>query len=141
MSNGYSDLLQKIVNLSYEELLRFAETALVRVMPFFNSVAKDGKGGTFALPFICTALAADGSFTELEHRFVNELLGTSYSYDQFKAVVQDYYTDEWFDAVDGLTDTCPDDLKSDLVLFCLTFVAVDERISKEENAFIAKLMA
>lgn len=139
--NEYNNLLQNIVNEPYENLLNIAQNALTDILPFFNSIAKDGNGGSYVIPFICTALAADGSFTELEHRLANDLVGSSISYDDFKDMVQEYYTDEWFDLVDKVADVCPTDLKSTLILFCLAFVAVDERISKEENAFIAKLLA
>ena len=139
--NQYDKLLQDIVNESYETLIDLGRKALCKVMPFFNSIAKDGNGAAYVFPFICTALAADGNLTSLEHRFANDLVEASVPYDEFKEMVQEYYSDEWFELVDKVADACPTDLKSDLILFCLTFVAVDERISREENAFIAKLLA
>ena len=136
----YNQLLQQYVNAPYNHLLGIAAGALNRVMPVFNSVAKDGNGATFVVPFICTSLAIDGQFTELEYRFIRDLLGIDQSYDYFKTVVQNYYSIEYVNAIDGLIDSCPQELKGDLLTLCLTFVAVDERISKEENAFIARLL-
>lgn len=136
----YNQLLQNYVNAPYSTLLAVANDSLSKIMPIFNEVAKDGNGASIVLPFICTALAVDGKFTELEYRFVKDLLGIDQTYDYFKNVVQQFYTTEYINAVDELIDACPDQLKTALLSFCITFVAVDEHISREENAFIAKLM-
>lgn len=140
-NDSYSQLLQNYVNAPYDVLLAVANDSLAKVMPVFNEVAKDGNGAGLVLPFICTALAVDGKFSELEYKFVKDLLEIDQSYDYFKEVVQQYYSAEWIEAVDGLIDACPADVKNALLCFCLAFVSVDEHISREENAFIAKLMA
>ena len=140
-NEAYEKILQDYVNAPYDVLLAVANDALAKIMPVFNEIAEDGNGAGIVLPFICTALAVDGKFTELEYKFIKDLLEIDQSYDYFKTVVQNYYSDEWINAVDGLIDSCPDELKNSLLSFCLAFVSVDEKISKEENAFIAKLMA
>jgi len=140
-NDSYSKLLQDYVNAPYDVLLAVANDSLAKIMPVFNELAEDGNGAGFVLPFICTALAVDGKFSELEYKFVKDLLGIDQSYDYFKNVVQSYYTGEWLQLVDGLIDSCPEELKNALLSFCLAFVAVDEKISREENAYIAKLMA
>lgn len=136
----YNQLLKDYVNTSYNDLLRIAENSMLKIMPAFNSIAKDGNGASLILPFICTALASDGKFTELEYKFVKQLINSNLSYDQFKNVVQQYYSAEWLEAIDKLYDALPTNLKGDLLSFCLCFVAVDETITREENAFIAKLL-
>ena len=136
----YDKLLQDFVNAPYDVLLAVANDSLEKIMPVFNEIAEDGNGAKVVLPFICTALAVDNKFSELEYKFLKDLLGIDKSYDYFKNVVQNYHSAEWIKAVDGLIDSCPDDLRNSLLSFCLAFVSVDEKISKEENAFIAKLM-
>ena len=106
--------MQDYVNAPYDVLLAVANDSLAKVMPVFNEIAEDGNGASIVLPFICTALAVDGKFSELEYKFIKDLLEIDQSYDYFKSA---------------------------LLSFCLAFVSVDEKISKEENAFIAKLMA
>ena len=138
---SYDQLMQNYVNAPYSVLLATANDALSQIMPIFNDIAKDGNGASVVLPFICTAIAVDGHFTELEYRFIKDVTGVNYSYDEFKNIIQDYYTSEWVNAIDHLADSCPENIKTALLTFCLTFVAVDEKISREENAFIAKLMA
>ena len=53
----------------------------------------------------------------------------------------DHYNEEIFDLVDQMIDACGQDLKNALVIFCLCFAAVDETITREEGAYIAKLLA
>ena len=138
--NNYNDLLKSFVNKSYDELLSIANASLATVMPMFNEIAEDGNGAGIVLPFICTSLAVDGKFSELEYQFVKDLLEIDQSYDYFKGVIADFYSDEWFNAVDALLDSCPEEIKTALLAFCLAFVSVDETITREENQFIAKLM-
>lgn len=137
----YEQLMQNYVNAPYSVLLSVARESLNKVMPVFNRLADDGNGASIVLPFICTTLAVDGRFTELEYRFVKDVTGVSQSYDDFKSVVQNFYSDEWVRSIDKVIDACPSDVKDSLLSFCLAFVAVDETITREENAFIAKLMA
>ena len=109
----YDQLMQNYVNASYDTLLGVANNNLDDLMPYFSKYSDDGNGASLLLPFICTALAVDGKFTQLEYRFVKEVTGIDISYDE---------------------------IKTSLLSFCLAFLAVDEKISKEENGFISKLL-
>ncbi len=141
MSNStYEQLMQKYVNAPYSLLLSIAVDSINHVMPIFDQIADDGNGASVVLPFICTALAVDGKFSDLEYQFVKDVTGLTYSYDEFKTVVQNFYSDKWVAATDKLVDACPDEIKQYLISFCLAFVAVDEKISREENAFIYRLI-
>ena len=106
----YNQLMQQYVNAPYEVLLAVANASLNKVMPFFNSFADDGNGAGIVLPFICISIAADGKFSELEYKFISELLGIDKSYDYFKTVIQQYYSDRWLEAIDKLIDSCHDEV-------------------------------
>lgn len=140
MAKSLNDILQEIVNQDYDQLLQNAIGALNDVMPFFNQVADDGDGAKFVVPIICTVMASDGRFSELEYKFIKQLINSDLSYDQFKGVIQQYYTQEWMDTVDKIIDACDKKTKSTLLCLCSYFAAVDETISKEETAFIKKLV-
>ena len=137
----YNQLMQNYVNASYDVLLSVANESLSKIMPFFGKFADDGNGASIVLPFICTVVAVDGKFSELEHRFVKDVTGISKPYAEFKEFVQQFYSDKWIESTDKLIDSCPDEIKTSLLSFALAFMAVDEKISREENAFISKLMA
>jgi len=140
MAKSFNEILQDIVNQSYEQLLQNANDALNDLMPFFNEVADDGDGAKFIVPIICTVMAADGKFSQLEFKFIKELLNSSMSYDEFKSVIQHYYSESWRNRVDQLIDACDTKTKASLLCLCTYFAAVDETISKEETAFLRKLM-
>ena len=91
-NENYNKLLQDYVNAPYDVLLAVANDSLAKVMPVFNEIAEDGNGASIVLPFICTALAVDGKFSELEYKFIKDLLEIDQSYDYFKSVVQNYYS-------------------------------------------------
>lgn len=140
MAKTLDELFQEVVNRSFDQLLNDAREAINKVMPYFNKVADDGDGAKFVVPVICTVMAADGKFTELEYKFIKTLIGSNLSYDQFKGIIQQYYSQDWMDTIDNLIDTCDKEIKAALLSLCLYFAAVDERISKEETAFLKKLI-
>ena len=137
----YEQLMQNYVNAPYDVLLSVANSSLEKLMPYFAEFAEDGNGANVLLPLLCVTVAVDGKFSELEYKFVKDVTGIDETYDNFKNFVQQFYADEWFETVDKLIDSCPDEIKNSLLSFCLSFTAVDEKISREENAFIAKLIA
>ena len=137
---SYEQLMQNYVNAPYSVLLSVATESLDKVMPFFSQVAEDGNGANVLLPFICTALAVDGKFSELEYKFVSDVTGINSTYEEFKQFVQGFYTIHWIEANDRIIDSCPEEIKHSLLAFCLAFLAVDETITREENAFIYKLI-
>ena len=141
MAQTFNELLQDFVNKSYEELVSIANSALEIIVDGFSKIQTDSKPADFIVPFIATTLASDGKYTQLEHDFLNSVLETNISYDDSKNFVQSYYNEEIFDLVDQMIDACGQDLKNALVIFCLCFTAVDETITREESAFIAKLLA
>ena len=137
----YEKLMQKYVNASYETLLSVALSAINDVMPVFDQVAEDGNGASIVLPFICVTAASDGKFTELEYKFIKDVTGLDKDYNEFKEIVQHFYTEEWMTAANNLIDQCHPRIKESILSFCLAFAAVDETISREENTFIAILMS
>ena len=136
----YDQIMQKYVNAPYDVLLTVANDSLSEVMPYFNGVDDDGNGANIVLPFICTALAVDGRFSELEYKFVCDVTGIQTTYDEFKVFVNSFYTPKWIEAIDNMIDACPEEIKHSLLSFCLAFLAVDETITREENAFIYRLI-
>ena len=136
----YEQLMQNYVNAPYSVLLSVARESLNKVMPVFNRLADDGNGASIVLPFICTSLAVDGKLSKIEYKFVCDLIGDM-DYDVVLSNVQEHYSDSSVELVDNMCDACPDDLKTSLLAFCLAFLAVDETISREEVAFIKRLLA
>jgi hypothetical protein len=136
----FNALMQDYVDKSYNELYDIASKSLSIAMDVFNKIAKDGNGAPYVVLFISTVLAMDGKFTELEYKFLNDLLGGGVNYESAKANVQSHYSDEAFDLADKLIDSCTDDFKTVLLMLVTCFAAVDKTITVEEARYIAKLM-
>ena len=133
-------LLQRYVNMSYEELLDLAKYSLSQ---FINTlVEKTGAEGASKICAVMTAacMGADGKLSSLEHQFINDLLDSDDSYAENLSFVQSLGDDEARELVDGLVDSLSSDEKAAAVSFCLCFLAVDETISRDEVAFIHRLI-
>ena len=126
-----NELLQDFVNEPYENLVGMAQQSIVDILPVFNEIADDGQGSKLIIAFIGTSLAIDGK--------LSDVLGGQFSYDEVKNLASAHYSGDMINAIDGLVDSAPVELKSALITFCCCFLAVDETISREEVAFVAKL--
>lgn len=130
------DLLQKIVNMEYDEIKNLAQAAVVKVVPLLEKiVGKDNAFGALVV-IITSCVGADGNLTPNEKRLMHDVMGVDPN--NARNVVQnscDYdFSNEFF-------DSCPDEIKQHLLLLCIAFFAVDERISKEEIEFLKRLLA
>ena len=141
VNKTFADLLQDYVNKPYEELLEIANDALAVIVEALTQVAPEENTAEFILPFIATTLASDGRYSEMEHNFLNDVLQGDLTYEEAKNCMQAHYNPEVFEFVDQLIDSCGQDLKSALILFCLCFAAVDETITRDESAYLVKLLS
>lgn len=135
-----NELLQDFVNEPYENLVNIARGTISDLLPVFNNIAEDGQGSKFLVAFMATSLAVDGKLSDLEYRFVCDILG-DFSYEEVKELAQAHYSGDMIELTDRIADACDQDLKATLLTFCCAFLAVDETISREEVAFIQKLLA
>ena len=138
----FSKLLQNYVNKDFDQLLLLANEALGIIAVAYKRVNPEGGAmSNFLLPFIATAVVVDEQYTELEHKFVNSLLESNFTYEEGKACIHTYDGAKVIDLVEQMIDVCGESVKKALVQFCLCFVAVDETITHEESDYIAKLLA
>lgn len=137
---SFQEILQEYVNLSYEDLLSLAKKNFAKIMPCFNSIAKDGNGGSVCVAFISACLAADGELSSLEIRFVNDVTNSQLTREELFNITQEFIDGGAFALSDAVYDACPAEVRGDLLSFCLCFCAVDETISANEVAFIKRLL-
>lgn len=140
---NFNELMQRFVNESYDSLLTLANSAFAdlseHLKKFFHN-APDYSAQSILL-LTATCLGADGKLTALEHRFVNELLNANHSYDSLMSTISQLYSAENVEIVDKLTDTLDANARTSLLTLALCFLAVDEAITRDEAAFISKLIA
>ena len=131
-------LLQEFVNTPYEKLLGMASVSLEKLMPIFNSFQNDGNGARAAVVFISCCYAADGKFTDLEYKFLCDLIG-----NVDKETVTGFInscTPEIYAMVDQLIDSLDSENKAAMLTLLTCFLAVDETITAQETALIKKLI-
>lgn len=128
-------MLQNFVNKDYDEIKEFAEIALSKLMPpLCKSLGDDDAVATLCI-FISSCVAVDGTLTVKEKQLMEEIMGIKP--EQAKEFVLKAYD---YDTADKFYDACPSEVQGDLIMLCLSFFAVDERISKEEVGLLKRFM-
>lgn len=134
----YNALMQEFVNKDYDELLALAKEAMVRVMPVCKAVDEEHEGMAMLTAILLSAVAADGKLSGLEAKFLCDLTGLDADgVDK----LTDLYTGKMVDVTDMLADNCSNEMKANILVLITCLAACDETISREENAFIKKIMA
>ena len=138
--SAFQDLLQKYVDMPYDELL---ETANQNMAYFIGDIKQkfgpqDGPGFVAVLIGVC--LGSDAKLTELENKFLNDVSGAKNSYAENLKFVQEASTEVARKLVEDIVRSLPQKTRAAVCSFCLCFYAVDETVSKEEIAFLERLL-
>lgn len=134
--SGFSELMQKYVNTDYPVLLDLAKEAIRRLMPACKQVDPEHNGYYMLSSIILSAVGRDGSLTALEKKLLMEATGID---EAGVSKLLKMYDPKMPDLVNHFCDNMGDDLKADTIMLVTVFAAVDEKICKEETAFIRKL--
>lgn len=138
----FQEILQDYVNLSYDQLYAIAKDEF-RKFAYQLNEGFDGDNDHASkalLIFVAAILGADGRLTNLEHRFLNDLLEEEFSYEDTCSMVSALGDSQARDLVNELIDAMSRDAKTSALTVALCFCAVDETISRDEVAYFAKLM-
>ena len=131
------EMMQDIVNKDYDELLYFAQRAMVDVMPECKAVDPDNDGVLMLTSLILTAVAADGTLTALEKKLLHDVTGLD---DAAISKMIAMYDSRMVDLADTFVDNMGSQTKAHALALILAFAAVDEKISRDEIRLINKLM-
>jgi uncharacterized tellurite resistance protein B-like protein len=141
---AYNEILQKYVDMSYGELLSIARSSLEHLIPaltrFFDGYPGGDPSTEICVILLFHCLGADGTLTQKECRFANDLLGADYSCDALMSRVQRYRTEDSERALHTLIDELDPAAAADFVAVGLCILAVDETINREEAALFRRLM-
>ena len=133
----FEELLQHYVNLDYQDLVLTAKKAMNNLLPECAKVDKDNEGYVLLMSIILTAIGADGTLTALERSFLRDVMGLD---DEGVSKFIQLYDSRMVEVVDNFADKISQDIKINVMTLCLCVVSVDEKISREETAFIRKLL-
>lgn len=132
----FNELMQKYVNTDYDVLVSLAKEAVKRLMPACRSVDPEHNGNYMLASLVLAAIGADGTLTALESKMLSEVLGLDNAGIQ-KLIKM--YDPKMPDLVNHFADNMGEDTKADTIMLITVFASVDEKIGKEETAFIRKL--
>lgn len=133
---SFNELMQKYVNTDYDVLVSLAKEAVQRLMPTCKSVDPDHNGNYMLASLILAAIGADGKLTALESKMLSDVLGLDNAGIQ-KLI--NMYNSQMPDLANHFADNMGEDTKADAIMLVTAFASVDEKICKEETAFIRKL--
>ena len=136
--SSFNELMQKYVNTDYEVLVDLAKEAVRRLMPYCQKVDPDHNGNYMLASLILSAIGADGVLTTLESKMLSDVMGLNA--EEIKKLIA-MFDNRMADLADHFADNMNEDTKADTLMLITVLAAVDEKISKEETAFIKKLMA
>ncbi len=134
----FEELMQQYVNSDYEVLLSLAKEAVNHLLPVCKKVDPENEGCFMLSSIILSAIGADGVLTALEKKLLKDALGLEE--ENIQGFI-DMYDAKMVELTDQFCDNINDDIKADTIMLVTIFAAVDEKISKEETAFIKKLFA
>lgn len=136
-----NELLQKYVDMDYDQHLFFANASIDTMRGSLKELfGDDANVAKILMVVVAACLGADNKLTSLESRFLSDLLGMPHNYQDNLNMVAAIGDDESRDMLDTLVDQLSGDAQAALLSFCLTFMAVDETISREEVSFIKRLL-
>lgn len=133
------ELLQDYVNKPYEELLTLAKTSYIQIVARLNQTEGAEVATAAGIVLVTACLGVDGVLSDLEYRFFCDLFGATASRADLNAELMRDRA-ETQELADGLFDSCDTDLKSAMLEFCLCFLAVDQAITRDEVAFVVRLL-
>ena len=134
----FYQMMQDFVNKDYDELVAFGKQAFVNVYPVCKAADKETDGFILMTSILLSAIGADGTLTGLEKQWLRDVMNLND--EQIDNLIK-MYDPKMVDLVDTLFDASPANFKADLMILVLSILAVDEKISKEETAFVKKLFA
>ena len=134
----FNELMQKMVNTDYPDLVAFAQEAATRLMPHCKAVDKEYDGFFMLTALILSSIGADGVLTGLEKKMLTDALGIE---EENIQKLIGMYDSRMVELADHFVDNMGSDVKADALMLITAFAAVDEKISKEETGLIKKLMA
>lgn len=135
--SSFNELLQKWVNEDYETLVNMAKFAMVDVLPACKTYDPEHEGFLLISSIILSAVGADGKLSYKERCLMKDVLGLD------DAMIDKYigmYSSKMQDLVDKFADSMSSDLKAKIVMLVGAIAACDETISREETAFMHKIL-
>ena len=135
MANSLSEMIQEIVNKSYEEKVMGAKLELGECFGILNRIGLEKEKSTMMLiTFLTAAVAVNGEFSAPERRMLKDIFD-----DDFEGLVK-AMDKEAFDMMNQMVDTLDGRDKASFCLLASFILAVDDEIDVDEYKYLIKLL-
>lgn len=134
--SSFNELMQKYVNTDYPVLVDLGKEAIRHLMPACKAVDTEYNGYYMLTSMILSAVAADGVLSALERKMLRDIMDID---DSSIQKLISLYDSKMADLVNHFADNMGDELKANTIMLVTVFASADEKISREETAFIRRL--
>lgn len=134
---GYAEMMFEFSMLEYDELLKIAREAADSLMPLCRRLDEKNGGMLLMSYILLSAVASDGRLTVKEQKMLSDLFCIERGELETFVSMYDSGTEA---IVDKLADSLRDETKEDIVRLCCAVCSCDEAISREETAFLRRLI-
>ncbi len=140
----FEETLQGIVNLSKQEKVDMATSAINNLMPSFRKIDEKTNGFAIFSSLIGSAIGADGKLSEDEYYFLKAFLDAydiDLSEDDFVSYLKTSTSESSYKLVADLKQILTDDGILEVTKLIAAICAIDDRIDRNEAAYIAAILS
>ena len=142
MSNDFKEVLQRIVNMPFEDKIGLALTAIKNLAPELTKRFDKDKATILILTIFSTSVAADGKLTKEEFVLVKAFLsaaGAEIPDEKLVEMLADLSGNDAYTAINALSKGLSVDGQANLVSLVAAVCAIDDRINPSEVAFLSDI--
>lgn len=139
------EIFQQYVNKDYEELVSLAQQSLPDVISGLKKVSKNDKEAIgYLFQIIGSIICVDGVVNNAEHKLYCDMLGNYVPYEDFYQAIKNCNSSGLRNAVNNFVDAIGNQISSDtkaaIVLLCLCFGCIDEKLTADEQNYLKLLL-
>ena len=141
MTPSLNDLFQKVVDLDDNSKIALGIEAEKTIIAYLAEHFDNEDAAVLYAMLIGTYVGADGEISAREYAFCCTVFGLEIEPKEFCDMVSATASIENVEIMDKLMDSAPDDVKSAFVTFGLALCSIDNTMTPEEQALLAKYIA
>lgn len=135
------DLMQEIVNLDYDELVKVGKETLGQIIGALKGIELETKQiSDFILNLIRLFVSADGKCSLEECKLIQDITEVNLSMEELEEIAKGGTDEKFVVSIDKIIDLLPDDLKITISLFGLCILSADETLTPEEQKLFARIL-
>ena len=142
MSERLDEIYNNYLNMDEATRIGRSKIAASKILYYLIHTAELTKKESVVIlvAMIRLFVAYDKLVTEEECALFNKVIGTEFTLEQFKSIIDTDLNEERVNEMDAIIDEFPVILKGEVCVLGLAFIASDGSISEEEKAIFEKVL-